>query len=1314
MQPLPKSVAGTAIATLAAPTIGAVSLASEVPDRLQRLNPKVQSYPRILRGIFDHGSQDQGSQIDEFEVLNGLLETMVLGLPDTVMNKDLPTPLSSVDIAITDLQCSGFYLHDMNMNHDRPSEKEITLDFNVEVDLTCSFYWKYSYDAGFLGDIDSEGGGEILAENNNLGTILSFTSPNFDSLGPVKGDIDACAAAINVVDMNFEGSVSAAIANVFEFAVRNTVEREIQEVLCDELSALGDILSTLLLDVKLRIDPFLPEGNPYADASKSIAIMLSAGEDLLEAARNDGVDLFDFTSTDGMVSAGINAALDEGNKLLGMRENGDLNINEFLRSHLLADDGSLTIPLDADPIFVDNNFPSKIPILEEVEVEMESFRLIGLDSFTEMEALTVVAPQMVESRLALDELKIEIEVIMRMKVSEDVIEMPGRRIEDDSTAIVSERIRITAALRGLEAGIVLLLGVDQGQIGDLQLGSLFHTDQILECFMSSVYEAKIAHLDVSIDDIGPPTLKSHSSHGLTRVMSSGLNAATEMYEQLVLNALPAFFDDSIAPMVNSIVQDYVRDSKRSGCSMPLDVAGVKTIDMRDLILRPEEAKEAGGLGTQPYGSLVSLGKAAMDEMLLTPNMNGSLPINDLIIAPLTRSQSGVEGTLQIPGDIINEAVEIDFEGIGAVIEISVSDISLENIDSIGSPIEILYPQLAHNVHNEAAIGAEAKPLRFSTVLRVVLSGEKQAMENELQIAFELSSAQLLAVFGVKMSESSLMHFPLRDVLNPWCWLATVPAPELNALGVSDSARDNEGVSLSLEDMLASVQQMKLDISCISCSSPDLERFSELSSSPDAINEATDALNMLLNYLANVLGGDLIQVQLDRLLNKAASKCPSDPFFGMDIPPFVAFATEELSDDSAAPFFAALSAIAGMLAVALTVGVLLVRFVVRQRHAKWLESLTTDEVGRLLAEQRYEKELGGFIATSTKSLAMSGSIPLAIRLILPIIIVANTALFLSGHLSLGGTVNIAFQAGGQDMSLDNFYDFSVAGTVVEMWKAGATEMAILIIIFSGVWPYSKQLATLVLFFSPPTWVSAKKRGQIFSWLDALGKYSMVDIFVLIVAMVAFRVSIDSPAYAFLPENLYSVDLILVALWGLYANMTAQVLSQLSSHVIIYYHDKVVQDALSSRIERESQATTSKDEEDSLERNSERDLDEPSPPSLSSLVGTANIKLRHHLFGLGDHKPSRLVRVKNGTNIAVVFVAITIAIVMGIGCVIPSFHFEIFGLVGVVIETGQEFDRAIGELYKRKLEAERIPKNCFCVFIFIRSNLFSPLCFVPISD
>ena len=164
MQPLPKSVAGTAIVTPAAPTIGAVSLASEVPDRLQRLNPKVQSYPRILRGIFDHGSQDQGSQIDEFEVLNGLLETMVLGLPDTVMNKDLPTPLSSVDIAITDLQCSGFYLHDMNMNHDRPSEKEITLDFNVEVDLTCSFYWKYSYDAGFLGDIDSEGGGEILAE----------------------------------------------------------------------------------------------------------------------------------------------------------------------------------------------------------------------------------------------------------------------------------------------------------------------------------------------------------------------------------------------------------------------------------------------------------------------------------------------------------------------------------------------------------------------------------------------------------------------------------------------------------------------------------------------------------------------------------------------------------------------------------------------------------------------------------------------------------------------------------------------------------------------------------------------------------------------------------------------------------------------------------------------------------------------------------------------------------------------------------------------------------------------------------------------
>lgn len=134
---------------------------------------------------------------------------------------------------------------------------------------------------------------------------------------------------------------------------------------------------------------------------------------------------------------------------------------------------------------------------------------------------------------------------------------------------------------------------------------------------------------------------------------------------------------------------------------------------------------------------------------------------------------------------------------------------------------------------------------------------------------------------------------------------------------------------------------------------------------------------------------------------------------------------------------------------------------------------------------------------------------------------------------------------------------MAYSVSEMWAAGAKSLAVLILIFSGVWPYTKQLVTLVLWFLPTRWCSTVRRGKIFLWLDCMAKWSMVDVFVLLCTLTAFRISIESPTgLAFLPDDFYSIDLMVIPLWGLYSNMTAQLLSQISSHFIIHFHRRVV--------------------------------------------------------------------------------------------------------------------------------------------------------------
>jgi uncharacterized paraquat-inducible protein A len=74
-------------------------------------------------------------------------------------------------------------------------------------------------------------------------------------------------------------------------------------------------------------------------------------------------------------------------------------------------------------------------------------------------------------------------------------------------------------------------------------------------------------------------------------------------------------------------------------------------------------------------------------------------------------------------------------------------------------------------------------------------------------------------------------------------------------------------------------------------------------------------------------------------------------------------------------------------------------------------------------------------------------------------------------------------------------------------AGGQELAILIFLFSFVWPYTKTVLTIVLWCASPATVSVELRGSILLWLDFLAKWSTIDIFVLIVTIVSFRVSVE---------------------------------------------------------------------------------------------------------------------------------------------------------------------------------------------------------------
>jgi hypothetical protein len=534
----------------------------------------------------------------------------------------------------------------------------------------------------------------------------------------------------------------------------------------------------------------------------------------------------------------------------------------------------------------------------------------------------------------------------------------------------------------------------------------------------------------------------------------------------------------------------------------------------------------------------------------------------------------------------------------------------------------------------------------------------------VHISLNIVEARASVTLFAKMLAPRLLSFPLRDVLDLNCWLATVPAPLLSSEGIRlDGIERTAGFA----ELLVRFEELLLNVTCIECTSAAIFEVAELVQTEQGATDTTKAANSLLDYVTSLLEGEFIQVFIDRAINEAPSRCPHNPaynadFQSLEFEPITGF---DGSDDSFTFVLAVGLVVMGILLAGVIVG-FVVGWVVRRRQRRWLGTIPSEMVYRIYREQKKEDEKELFLQQVTSSMFTSKDIPASVRCMIPIVILGNIGLFLSGHLSIGGAVSIFIEFAGEDIVIENVLEFSVAQSTVQLWEAGGVALAIMILIFSGIWPYTKQLITLVVWFLPPDRLSVSRRGSIFIWLDALAKWSSVDIFFLVVTLVGFNISIKSPHASFLPDDLYSVDIVLVPLWGLYANLIAQLLSQISSHVIIHYHRKVAHDALirSGHDEIEASEEDTGDNEETVEISSPVVRESARAPD----------KLHEHNF-LRPHRGIKdKLTIRPGVNIFLIATASALIALVIVGCSLPSFSFEQLGVLGIAIEFGRNFEEA----------------------------------------
>jgi predicted transcriptional regulator len=517
---------------------------------------------------------------------------------------------------------------------------------------------------------------------------------------------------------------------------------------------------------------------------------------------------------------------------------------------------------------------------------------------------------------------------------------------------------------------------------------------------------------------------------------------------------------------------------------------------------------------------------------------------------------------------------------------------------------------------------------------------------------------------LEVMESRLYGFPLKDIMNLQCWLATLRVPTLN---------DRTGIRLPTEsptagiaDLKASLARMNLDVTCLGngsevsngsdCGSPGMKEWVDIMATPEAQAGATESMNSVLAYVASLLsgGGAILQTPIDRILNEAPIQCPHNPDYNPEALLPVSYESIEAlpEHEYSYEYLILWGSIALALIVAFVVLAAGVRCSVRRKHRRWLAStaISNEERRHLAQQQREEDDIEEGLNAATGSMFRSPEIPLLVRWGMPLVVLGNIALFLSGHLNLGANVYIEANLAGETIRVEDFFDFAIARSTIDIWKAGGKSLAILILVFSGIWPYTKQFLTLVLWFLPTSWMSISTRGTYLIWIDRLAKWSMIDIFVIVVCIAAFRVSIMSPEVAFLPENFYSVDLLVVPMWGLYSNMTAQIVSQVSSHFIIYYHRCIVKKAMHA-LQQHSQS----------EHKTEGDA--------------SFILLWAHSFSNPHLESSEKLVAKNWVSSSILVSSVFMAAFVVLGSVVPSFSVEILGIIGIAVESGQKFEEAI---------------------------------------
>ena len=195
-------------------------------------------------------------------------------------------------------------------------------------------------------------------------------------------------------------------------------------------------------------------------------------------------------------------------------------------------------------------------------------------------------------------------------------------------------------------------------------------------------------------------------------------------------------------------------------------------------------------------------------------------------------------------------------------------------------------------------------------------------------------------------------------------------------------------------------------------------------------------------------------------------------------------------------------------------------------------------------------------TQPSSLAEHERVPITARIFVPFLLFLTVALFSFSNAAVGATVKLSVQIFGAQVIEYSLFDFSLVNTIRDMWDAKVYVLSGLVAIWSGAWPYLKCMLMGATWFCPPSVLKPSHRRRLLISLDILGKWALLDLFLMNMMSIGFRFHITTATINYVPKRLATVDVKVAPEIGLFLFTTAVALSLISNHIILAYHRNIV--------------------------------------------------------------------------------------------------------------------------------------------------------------